>query len=63
MKNSNSKSQTQNTNVRLNDNKRRPENKDNLDSRGSEEQHTKGDDVTHNHKDEQTKKSGKKANT
>lgn len=36
-------------------NKRRPENKDNLDSREGEEQQTKGDDVTHNQKE---KKSG-----
>ncbi len=32
-------------------NKHRPENKDNLDSREGEEQETKGDDVTHNKKE------------
>jgi len=30
---------------------KRPENKDNLDSRKNEEQDTKGDDVTHNEKE------------
>jgi hypothetical protein len=30
---------------------KRPENKDNLDSREGEEQETKGDDVTHNKKE------------
>jgi hypothetical protein len=30
---------------------KRPENKDNLDSREGEEQQTKGDDVTHNVKE------------
>lgn len=30
---------------------KRPENKDNLDSREGEEQETKGDDVTHNEKE------------
>jgi hypothetical protein len=37
--------------------KRRPENKDNLDSRTGEEQQFKGNDITHNRKD---KKSGNK---
>ena len=32
-------------------NKNRPENKDDLDSREGEEQLTKGDDVTHNKKE------------
>lgn len=35
---------------------KRPENKDNLDSREGEEQEDKGDDVTHNEKDVQSKK-------
>ena len=35
-------------------NKQRPENKDNLDSRKNEEQDSKGDDTTHNKKDHQT---------
>ena len=30
---------------------KRPENKDNLDSREGEEQDTKGDDITHNKKE------------
>lgn len=34
-----------------NSNKRRAENKDNLDSREVEEQQFKGDDITHNKKD------------
>lgn len=34
-------------------NEKRPENKDNLDSREGEEQETKGDDVTHNKKEKQ----------
>ncbi len=32
-------------------NEKRPENKDNLDSREGEEQQNKGDDVTHNKKE------------
>ena len=34
----------------------RPENKDNLDSRKNEEQDFKGDDVTHNKKDNKNRK-------
>jgi len=34
---------------------RRPENKDNIDSRKNEEQDFKGDDITHNHKDRKSK--------
>ena len=39
---------------------KRPENKDNLDSREGEEQDTKGDDTTHNKKEKhiQPKKKG-----
>lgn len=37
---------------------KRPENKDNLDSREGEEQDDKGDDVTHNKKEDHSK--GKK---
>lgn len=44
----------------LNNNKKRPEQRDDLDSREGEEQLTKGDDVTHNTKDVKSKKSGKK---
>ena len=40
-----------NKNGQLNNNKHRPENKDNLDSRMNEEQQTKGGDVTHNKKE------------
>ncbi len=39
---------------------KRPENKDNLDSREGEEQEEKGDDVTHNKKE--THSEGKKGN-
>ena len=49
----NSKQQTPNHNTRLNNNKRRPENKDDLDSREGEEQLLKGDDRTHNKKERQ----------
>ncbi len=35
----------------IQNNRKRPENKDNLDSREGEEQETKGDDVTHNKKE------------
>ena len=45
-------------NVHFNANKRRAENKDDLDSREGEEQLTKGDDRTHNKKEtKSTKKS------
>lgn len=43
--------QTPNHNTKLNNNKRRPENKDDMDSREGEEQLTKGDDITHNKKE------------
>jgi hypothetical protein len=55
----NTKSQTPNHNTQFNQNKRRAENKDNLDSREGEEQQFKGDDVTHNKKDRKVKKPGK----
>jgi hypothetical protein len=48
----NSKPQTPNHNTRLNNNKGRPENKDDIDSREGEEQLLKGDDRTHNKKKE-----------
>ena len=35
----------------IHNNKKRPENKDNLDHREGEEQTTKGNDVTHNKKE------------
>ena len=46
----NVKQQTPNHNTRLNNNKHRPENKDDIDSREGEEQLLKGDDQTHNKK-------------
>ena len=44
----------------INNNKRRAENKDNLDSREGEEQLTKGDDRTHNKKETKSEKPGMK---
>ena len=46
----------------LNNNKRRAENKDNLDSREGEEQLTKGDGKTHNKKETQSTKAGNNSN-
>jgi len=46
----NIKQQTPNHNTRLNNDKHRPENKDDIDSREGEEQLLKGDDQTHNKK-------------
>lgn len=43
--------QTPGKNAPMPNNKNKPENKDNLDSREGEEQLTKGDDVTHNKKE------------
>lgn len=54
------KSQTPNHNIKLNSNKRRAENKDELDSREGEEQLTKGDDTTHNRKEKKSEKKGSK---
>lgn len=55
---------SQNQNVKnsgpINNNKRRAENKDNLDSREGEEQLTKGDDRTHNKKETKSAKPGLK---
>ena len=47
----NNKQQTPFQNTKLSNNKHRPENKDNIDSREGEEQLTKGDDRTHNRKE------------
>ena len=47
----NTKPQNQKPNTQFNANKRRPENKDNLDSREGEEQLFKKDDITHNKKE------------
>ena len=46
----NTRPQNTKQNVQFNQNKHRPENKDNLDSREGEEQTFKGDDITHNKK-------------
>jgi hypothetical protein len=43
-------------NVSYNVNKHRPEIRDDLDSRETEEQHYKGDDVTHNKKSHRSEK-------
>jgi hypothetical protein len=56
----NSKSPNPKQNIQFNQNKNRPENKDDLDSRENEEQQFKGDDITHNKKAHKNKKSGKK---
>ena len=52
----NIQSQTPQHNTRFNANKKRAENKDNLDSREGEEQQFKGDDITHNRKEHKSKK-------
>jgi hypothetical protein len=52
----NNKQQTQGRNTKLSNNKNRPENKDNMDSRENEEQLTKGGDTTHNRKERKTLK-------
>lgn len=51
--------QNPNHNTKFNANKRRAENKDDLDSREGEEQLTKGDDITHNKKDRKNEKKNK----
>jgi hypothetical protein len=48
--------QTPNRNTHFNANKKRAENKDNLDSRERQEQNFKGDDVTHNRKEQKSRK-------
>ncbi len=45
------KQQTPANKTKLNNNKHRPENKDDIDSRKGEEQLMKGDDSTHNRKE------------
>jgi hypothetical protein len=52
----NTKSQTPQHNIQFNANKKRAENKDNLDHREGEEQDFKGEDVTHNRKYVKNKK-------
>ena len=48
--------QNPNHNTKFNTNKRRAENKDDIDSREGEEQLTKGDDTTHNRKQRKSQK-------
>lgn len=55
----NIKTQNQKANTQFNANKRRPENKDDLDSREGEEQQFKKDDVTHNRKERKSEKKKK----
>ncbi len=57
-----SKQQTANHNIRLNNNKRRAENKDDLDSREGEEQLSKGSQITHNRKEKQNDRKRVKSN-
>jgi hypothetical protein len=52
----NNKLQAPAHNTRLNNNKHRPENKDDIDSREGEEQLMKGDDRTHNRKERKSLK-------
>jgi len=52
----NIKQQNPNHNTKFNGNKRRAENKDELDSREGEEQLSKGDDTTHNRKERKNQK-------
>ena len=47
----NSNQQTSFQNIKLSNNKHRPENKDDIDSREGEEQLIKGDDRNHNRKE------------
>ena len=58
MKNSNQQLPFQN--IPLGNNKHRPENKDNIDSREGEEQLNKGDDKTHNRKERKNLKKSTK---
>jgi len=51
----NRKKTRQEHNIRFNQNKPRPQNKEMLDSREGEEQISKGDDSTHNSKDHHNK--------
>jgi hypothetical protein len=55
----NTKPENRKSNAQLNVSKRRPDNKDNLDSREGEEQLFKKDDVTHNKKETKSEKNKK----
>jgi hypothetical protein len=46
--------------IQFNQNKKRPEERDNLDSRKNEEQIFKADDITHNKKDTRNRQQKKK---
>lgn len=48
--------QNPNRNMKVNANRHRPENKDNLDSREGEEQLIKGTNITHNKKEKSNEK-------
>lgn len=54
------KNQAFEKNIQFNQDKKRPEERDNLDSRKNEEQHFKGDDITHNQKPHHNKQQKKK---
>ena len=47
-------------NIQFNQNKARPDERDNLDSRKNEEQEFKADDITHNKKENRNNKQSKK---
>ena len=52
----NNKQQNPGKNIKLENNKHRPENKDDLDSREGEEQLSKGEQITHNRKERQSER-------
>ena len=52
----NTKQQTSNHNTKFNTNKRRAENKDDIDSREGEEQLSKGEDSTHTRKERKSER-------
>ena len=54
------KTQTGKENIQFNTNRKRPEIRDNLDHREGLEQNKKGNDETHNSKDQHSRGSGKK---
>ena len=51
--------ETVNRNIQFNQNKKRPEERDNLDARKNEEQDSKGDDTTYNKKEHSNKRQKK----
>ena len=56
----NGQPQVPNKNINPTEGNKKPENKDNLDSRKNEEWDTKGDDVTHNEKEHRSEGKKKK---